>query len=455
MATRTWNNYLVLLLLLAIGVNGVSAQKTSEKLTQQKRELEEKIKNTKELIGTKKNIQRLTIAELAIINQQINYREELIHNISSQVRRLNQQIEDNRSVIESLSEDLIRLKSQYSRMLFYAYKHRNTYHKLLFVFAAKDFNTGFLRVKYLKQFGDSRKRQVELINGTQTELERRNYDLGEKRKEKEVLANEQVKEKENYSKDKESQQQMLAQLQKEEKQLKQILDEQEEKKRLLARQIQKALQEEIRKQQEEERKRKEEEERKRKAQQGNSGDVAKNNDKTKTNTSSTNTNGTTKTNTNKEKNFEGITPDGDPASTNFENNKGRLPWPVERGEFTQGFGNIPHPTLAGIMLSNNGVDIGTPKASKVRSVFEGTVTSILVISGQGKVVIISHGAYRTVYANLGEVYVSKGDKVKIKQDIGSLLSEEDSKISEVHFEIWKITETDMLKQDPTHWLIKK
>jgi murein hydrolase activator len=446
MATNRWIKTLLFIILLIPAT--VVAQKQSEKLEKQKRELEEKIRNTKDLISGVKNTTRITIAELVIINQQITYREELIQNISSQVRRLNQQIEDNRSIIESLSEDLVRLKAQYSKMIFYAYKHRNTYHKLLFVFAARDFNTAFLRVKYLKQFGDSRKRQVELINGTQIELERRNADLGEKKKEKEVLAEEQNKEKANYAKDKESQQQVLGKLQQEEKKLKQQLDEQEEKKRLLAKQIQKALQEEIRKQQEEERKRREEEERKRKAAQGTGNDVAKNNEKNTTTT-------TTKTNPKNEKNFEGITPEGDPASTNFENNKGKLPWPVERGEIILGFGNIPHPTMAGIMLSNNGIDIGTPKKAKVRSVFDGTVTSILVISGQGKVVIISHGAYRTVYANLGEVYVNKGDKVKIKQDIGSLLSEEDSKISEAHFEIWKITESDMLKQDPTHWLVKK
>lgn len=440
---KKWNNTLAIVLMLLLCSTVVHAQKNSEKLRQKQRELEEKIKNTKALIGNTINKERITIAELAIINQQINYREELLTNISSQVRRLNQQIEDNRSVIDALQQDLVRLRGQYSNMIFYAYKHRNTYHKLLFVFAARDFNTGFLRVKYLKQFGESRKRQVEMITRTQKELDEKNKELGEKRTEKEILADQQSKEKENYLKDKESQKEALEKLKKEEKKLKALLDDQEEKKRQIARQIKKALEEEIRKQQELERKKKEAERRKREEEEK----------KRKNGNNATANTGNTSTKKEEGKKFDGATPDSDPESTTFENNKGRLPWPVENGEITERFGTNPHPTLKGCVTNNNGIDIGTPKNAKVRAVFDGTVTSILVISGAGKVVIISHGAYRTVYANLSEVSVTKGQKVKVKQEIGTLLSD-DGRVSEAHFEIWRITESDMLKQDPMSWLYK-
>ncbi|MBX7095837.1 MAG: peptidoglycan DD-metalloendopeptidase family protein [Flavobacteriales bacterium] len=435
---KKWNKIVSILLFLALSLQPAFAQKNSEKLKQKQRELEEKIKNTKELIGAAKNKQRISIAELAIINSQINYREELISNISSQVRRLNQQIEENKSVIEALEEDLVRMKQQYSSMVFYAYKHRNTYHKLLFVFAARDFNTAFLRVKYLKQYGDSRKRQVEMIKNTQDELAEKNLALSDQRVQKESLVGQQEQEKENFLKDKEQQQQALSELQKEEKKLRAVLDDQEEKKRQIARQIKKALEEEIRKQQEEERKRKEAE---RKKAEGN-------------NTSNNNTGKTNKTEpTTNKKTFDGATPDNDPESTKFENNKGSLPWPVEKGEVTEYFGTNPHPTLKGCVTNNNGIDIGTPRNAKVRSVFEGTVSSILVISGAGKVVIVSHGSYRTVYGNLAEVSVVKGQKIKTKQEIGTLLPG-DGNVSEAHFEIWKITEEDMLKQNPLSWLYK-
>jgi septal ring factor EnvC (AmiA/AmiB activator) len=443
-------NILLLTLVLLFAPHISGAQKGTDKLKQKEREIEEKIRNTKELIGNVKGGQRLTIAELAILNQQISSREELITNISSQVRRLNQQMEENRSVITAMQQDIERMKKQYSRLVFYAYKHRNTYHNILFVFAAKDLGIAYKRVKYLKQYTDNRRKQADLIQEASQELERKNAELGEQRQEKEVLVESQEKEKENYLKDKETQQKNLESLQKEEKKLKAQLTEQEEKKKQIARQIQKALQEEIRKQQEEERKRKEAEEKKRNAE--------KNNGKNNTNTTPKNGNTDKKndppTNTNNGKRYDVDTPDGDVESANFENNKGKLPWPVEKGSVLEYFGQNEHPTIKGAVTNNNGIDIGTTPNARVRAVFEGKVTSVLVIDGAGKIVISSHGLYRTVYANLAEVSVTKGQKVATRQDIGQVLPPSGS-VSEAHFEVWKISETGMAKQDPLLWLMKK
>jgi murein DD-endopeptidase MepM/ murein hydrolase activator NlpD len=148
------------------------------------------------------------------------------------------------------------------------------------------------------------------------------------------------------------------------------------------------------------------------------------------------------------------TPEIEPESAEFEKNRGSLPWPVEKGEITNYFGRNPHPTLAGVFTNNNGIDIGTAKGANVRSVFNGKVTSVFVIPNAGKCVIVSHGAYRTVYANLAEVTVSKGQEVKTKQTLGKLLPNENGGLSEAHFEIWKVTSTDMEKQNPTLWLFR-
>lgn len=423
---KKWSKIVVITLIAGLSATNVWSQNKAEKLKQKQRDLEEKINNTKNMIGTTKNSQRLTIAELAIINQQINYREDLLKNISSQVRNLNQQIEENKSVIVSMETDLTQLKHQYSLMLQYAYKHRNSYHNLMFVFAAKDFNQAYHRVKYLKQFGDSQKNQVNLIQETQKKLQQKNDELQGIRVEKEQLANIQEEEKKNFLTDKEKQQQALMDLQKEEKKLKQVLQDQEETKRKLAREIKKAIEEEIRKQAEEERKKQ--------AKAGGN----------KTTTTAT----TPKTGTGFVE-----TPEGKMESTKFENNKGLLPWPVEKGAITSGFGKNAHPTLSGVIVNNNGIDIGAPKGAKVRSVFEGTVSSIFVISGAGKIVMVSHGSYRTVYANLAEVSVAKGQKIKTKQEIGTLLPGEGA-VSEAHFEIWKITAESYDMQDPAVWLYK-
>jgi len=149
------------------------------------------------------------------------------------------------------------------------------------------------------------------------------------------------------------------------------------------------------------------------------------------------------------------TPDVEPESVEFEKNRGRLPWPVEKGEITSSFGKNPHPTLPGIFTNNNGIDIGTSKGAPVRCVFNGKVSSVFVIPNAGKCVVISHGAYRTVYANLAEVNVTKGQEIKTKQQIGSLRPDEaNNSLSQAHFEIWKITENDMEKQNPALWLFR-
>jgi len=129
-----------------------------------------------------------------------------------------------------------------------------------------------------------------------------------------------------------------------------------------------------------------------------------------------------------------------------------LPWPVSKGEITKGYGKQAHPLHINVFTYNNGVDITTVKGSTVRAVYAGEVTSVIVIPGAGKAVIIAHGEYRTIYSNLQATSVTKGDKVEVKQDIGYLIVNE-SGTSDVHFEIRKITaEGEIINVNPTYWL---
>ena len=129
-----------------------------------------------------------------------------------------------------------------------------------------------------------------------------------------------------------------------------------------------------------------------------------------------------------------------------------MPWPVAKGTITEGFGKNPHPTLKGVYTNNNGIDIGAPRNAQVRAVFHGEVTSVLNIPGAGKVVIIKHGNYRTVYSNLKEAYVSSGDKIKTKKAIGSLLSKDGQDLSIAHFEIHKVDGTNVSCLNPSLWI---
>ena len=148
-----------------------------------------------------------------------------------------------------------------------------------------------------------------------------------------------------------------------------------------------------------------------------------------------------------------LTPEGLAMSKSFNKNKGKLIWPVERGEITSKYGRHQHHVVSTAFVDNNGIDITTSKNANVRSVFEGKVTSVLIIPGAGRVVMVSHGEYRTVYANLQEVYVKKGDIVKPKENLGKLLAKE-SGISESHFEIWRILSSGMNTVNPSLWLSK-
>jgi murein hydrolase activator len=139
---------------------------------------------------------------------------------------------------------------------------------------------------------------------------------------------------------------------------------------------------------------------------------------------------------------------------NFESNKGKLPWPVEKGTITDGFGKNAHPTLENVFTNNSGIDISTPKSAQVRAVFEGEVTSVLNIPGAGKVVIIKHGNYRTVYTNLQDTYVSAGSKVKTKQSIGALIAGSNSTVSVAHFEIHQVIGSSVQCINPSLWITR-
>ena len=129
-----------------------------------------------------------------------------------------------------------------------------------------------------------------------------------------------------------------------------------------------------------------------------------------------------------------------------------MPWPVDKGIVTGKYGKHRHDVVATAMIENNGVDISTDNNGKIKAVFNGKVTSVLIIPGAGKVIMVSHGEYRTVYANLKDVYVQKGDQVEKGQKLGVLLSLENGKLSEAHFEIWKITSNGMKTENPSIWL---
>ncbi len=384
----------------------VFAQK-SRKLKKQEEELKRKIATTKNLIQKTRQTEQLTMTELAIINHQIAYRESLMSNINYQMKRLDNEIAESRKEVEQLQNELKELKEEYAKMLRYAFKNRDVDYKLLYIFSAKSYTEAYHRLKYIQQYTDYRQKQVERIKSTQQLLADKILELEQIKAEKEGLAIAQKQEKQLFLKDKQAQQESLKKLQANEALLKKQLQQQKAKRERIAMAIRKAIEKEI-------------------------AEEAKKN---------------------KTKGFV-TTPETTALSKNFASNKGKLPWPVFKGEITGRYGKQQHDVVSTAYIENNGIDITTTKGAEVRAVFGGKVTSVFIIPGAGKVVMVSHGNYRTVYSNLAQVYVKKGDMVSIKQKIGKLLPASSGNVSEAHFEIWQITSSGMKSQNPSLWIYR-
>ncbi|MBK6540366.1 MAG: peptidoglycan DD-metalloendopeptidase family protein [Flavobacteriales bacterium] len=367
--------------------------------------LDKQIRTTNTLLEQAQREQKSTQKQLVLLNEQLRARQELIATLGGEVHQVEQRIAEDEAVVRALSDDLVQLKEEYGRMLQYAYRNRSSYDRLSYLFAAESFAQAYKRGRYLDQLAEHRRQQADQIVATQVSLQAKIDEQKRRREEKTTLLSAQQQERARLDKDRDGQQAALGTLKKEESRLKETQRKQERQRTDLDQAIRKAIEAEIKAQQ--------------KASGGKTGGLS-------------------------------LTPEARELNADFEKNKGKLPWPVEKGVITARFGKQPHPVLKGITIENNGVDITTEKGAAVRSLFRGEVSSVIVIPGAGKAVIITHGAYRTVYSNLREVSVTKGQKVETKQKVGVVLSEENT--STAHVEIWKVTAEGLIKVDPGPWL---
>ncbi len=427
----------LLFLFFLLVVSNYAGAQSSEKLKTEQDRLAKKISNTKSLLDKVKTNTEASLNELKIIDKQIQFREDLVRNFDNQIRGAESKISEKDKEIIKLTDKLGRLKTQYKKLLIYAYKHRNKYGRLMYIFSSGSYFEAIKRNNYLKRVSEMQHKQFLIIqqhqglikNEIQTIQKEKEYKvqiLDEKKIERDQIAKDKVKQEAVYKKFKSEEGKLFAQLK-----------EDERKKVELNKKISAAIQKEIAAA---EAKRKKAEEAARK----------------KSTTAATTSGGTAAaaTTTAEKKETTTFTETKESAALNksFEGNKGKLPWPVEKGTITEGFGRNNHPTLPNVVTNNNGIDISAPKNAQVRAVFEGEVTSVLNIPGAGKVVIIKHGNYRTVYSNLQDTYVSAGSKVSTKQAIGSLLNKENSSVSLAHFEIHQVVGTVVNCLNPSLWV---
>jgi septal ring factor EnvC (AmiA/AmiB activator) len=415
-------NALLLVVFLLLSTACI-AQPNKKDLESKKKKLQDDINYTSKLLKETKTSKNNSLKELAILNNQIGKRQNLINTLKDEVTQLDNRIEANQQSYDSLSTSLTSLKKEFARVVNFTYKYRHNTSTMAYLLAGEDFAKAYNRSKYLTLYARYRKAQARKIEIVQKQLVVVNTQIDTDLKNKVSVLGANEKEKKVLTNDKQAQEKIVKNLQKTEATLKTQLAKKKAEAAKLSSAINTIIENDI------------------KASKVKAAKTAKAPEKKGSTTAK-------KVEPVKE-NVITLTPEAKITSTGFENNKGRLPWPVEKGFISSGFGAHPHPVLKGITTNNNGIDISTDRGATARAIFDGDVSGVVNIPGAGQAVIIRHGEYLTVYSNLGSVSVSKGSKVKAKQSIGTVGADDDGAV--LHLEVWK----NKTKLNPSGWLIAR
>jgi septal ring factor EnvC (AmiA/AmiB activator) len=385
-------------------------KKTRAQLEKEKTDIQKRLAEFDQILKKTAETKKSSIGQLNAVSKQLQTRITYINTLSREVSLLNSEIKETENAIGSLEKDLKNLKEEYSGMIYTSSKLNSGMTMTAFIFSSTTFKQFYMRLKYLKQYSDARKKQVELINKKTEELAFQRKTLEEKKSEKQLVLNQEQQQKQQLDQAKKEQEGIVNDLSKQEQDLRKKIAAAKKQQENLNSMIKRIIEEEIRLAEAEARK--------------------KNSTADKSSGSSI-----------------PLTPEAAALSSSFAGNRGKLPWPVESGFISKRFGTHPHPTLKGISEDNDGIDIQTKPNSEVRSVFDGEVTKIFTVPGYGGTIVVKHGEYYTMYSKLKVISVKSGDKVKAKQVLGQVYTNKDG-VAEVHFEAWK----GLQPMDPSIWL---
>ncbi len=389
-------------------VGGAVWGQTSDKASLQKERdrITKQLATTQALLTQAQSNRSDAAAKVSLLNKQIQLREKLVRHHQASIRSLERSMRGTDTEIRTLEGHVAALKDEYSRMVQQAYRMKLSTNPLLFVFAAEDFSQAALRFRLVQSYTEVRKDQVAQIEGAQIDLAEQRVVLNEEKAAVESALAEQQAERDALQRDQSKRTALVNELKAEESRLLKAQKAQEKERQRLSDEIRRIIEAEL------------EAERASAA-----GEFA-------------------------------LTPAGKIVSEAFEKNQRSLPWPVMRGVVTQGFGRQPHPTLNGITIENNGVDITTEAGNRALSIFQGTVSSVFNLPGAGNSVIITHGAYRSVYTNLTNCPVNKGDAVDVGTFLGNVGGASGDN-SVLHFELWKVAGSERTPVDPKKWLTSR
>ena len=381
--------YVFLFMLSVIQLNAQDYQARQKKLEAQKISLKKEISQINSLIAESKKISKNLADDIEDLQLKISVRDKLININNSQLNNLTNIINNQNDRIDDLEVNLKNLKNEYEKIIYNSYKKRSTQMKLMFLFASENINQAFKRFQYFKQYSKYRKKQADRIVQVQQEIEDNVDSLVISKTQKEKLIEENRDVKQSLTKEKQQQDNLFKGLLKNQKDYAAQINKKEKQTKLIDNEIQKLIRLAI-------------------------AESNKNNNST---------------------NFA-LTPEGRLISTNFQANRGRLPWPVKEGVIVRRFGTQPHPVVRTTTINSNGISIATSPNSIAYSVFDGEVLSVYGFSGGNPGVLIRHGKYISNYQNLSSIFVKKGDKINANDEIGVVFTNESNGKTVLKFNIF-------------------
>jgi len=425
----------------------IHAQNVKDLEAQRKRTLQS-LENTNKMLNETKHSKRSTLNKLTIIKKNISVRKVLIKNIGTEIGQLDIQIGQLDQEKRKLETRLQTLKSDYAKLVQEAHINQNMYAKIMFVLSAKTFDQSYRRLRYLQEYTDYRKAQVKEIENVKIQIVHKNDSLQIHKTTKVQVVQQKESEAQKLTNDESHEKVLLTDLQKKERSLRADLKIQQKRANDLNNKIAGIIANEIRKAEAKhlaaEKKRIADEKRSRSTTKSLAKRSSKNSTKnsSKSEITSSNDNASSESSLTREETL---------ISGNFGRNAGRLPWPTSNGFITGHFGIHEHPVLKHVTTNNKGVYIQTTSGSSARAVFEGIVTRRFSIPGSNNGVIIQHGNYRTVYANLTQIFVREGEHVSSKQAIGKIYTDDDNgNKTELYFQVYK----DRNVLNPESWITK-
>jgi septal ring factor EnvC (AmiA/AmiB activator) len=426
--------FLVSLLFICMTSVLWSQSSQQEKLEQRKAEIQKEIRDNEKLLLSVKSKEKSAMNVFMIQKNKIRLKEILINTSEKQAKYLANDMYINQMEINKLNKELAVLKEDYAKMIVKSYKSRSEQSRAMFILSSDNFLQAYKRAQYLKQYTSFRKNQGEEIKSKSVELVNYNNKLSVQKIAKQKLIAENEKEKIGLVKEKQEQEKLVNSIKKDKNKIVSDIRKKQRESKTIDKQIDRLIREAIA-----------EANRKAALEKAKARALAKN-----ANASPKEVAAAIAKEPVSSSRIE-LTPEAKLIADNFRANRGSLPWPVEKGFISLGYGDQAHPIYNTLVIHNSGVEITTNEGASARAVFGGEVASVMVLSPVNKAVMIQHGDYFTIYQNLSSVSVNKGDKISIKQVLGRVRTNGDTGKTVIKFLLLQNT----TYTNPQGWLSRK